>query len=176
LERSCSIDKCLALSTIGDNNLLAGLAALGSIGFSLLNNIHALNDLSEDDVLAVQPAGLGGADKELGAVGVGSSVGHGQDTCTGVLQAKVLVLELVAIDGLATSSVVVGEVTTLAHETGDNPVEGGSLVAESLLAGAQGTEILGSLGDDIGPELHDNPTHGGAVGGHIKVHAGRHFY
>ena len=62
-----------------------------------------------------------------------------------MLQAEVLVLELVAVDGLATSSVVVGEVTTLAHETGDNPVEGGSLVAESLLASAQGTEVLGSL-------------------------------
>jgi len=37
-------------------------------------------------------------------------------TGTGVLQLEVLVLELVAVDALATSAVVVGEVTTLAHE------------------------------------------------------------
>jgi len=163
------------LSTISHNNLLVGLTTLRSKGFNLLNDIHALDDLSKDDVLAVQPAGLGGADKELGAVSVGTSVGHGKDTWTSVCQLEVLVLELVTVDGLATSTVVGCEITSLAHKVRDDPVEGGSLVTKSLLAGAQGTEILGSLGDDIGPELHDNPTHRGAVGGHIKVHAGRHF-
>jgi len=163
------------LSTIRHNNLLVGLTTLRSEGFNLLDDIHAFYNLSEDDVLAVQPAGLGGADKELGAVSVGTSVGHGKDTWTSVCKLEVLVLELVTVDGLATSTVVGCEITSLAHEVGDNPVEGGSLVAESLLAGAQGTEIFGSLGDDIGPELHDDPTHRGPVSGHIKVHAGRHF-
>ena len=40
-----------------------------------------------------------------------------------MLQLEVLILELVAIDGLATSAIVVGEVTTLAHELGDDAVE-----------------------------------------------------
>ncbi len=40
-----------------------------------------------------------------------------------MLQLEVLILKLVAIDGLATSAVVVGEVTTLAHELGDDAVE-----------------------------------------------------
>ena len=35
---------------------------------------------------AVQPLGLHGADKELGAVGVGARVSHGQDTGAGVTQ------------------------------------------------------------------------------------------
>ena len=46
--------------------------------------------------------------------------------------------------------------TYLAHETGDNPVEGGSLVAESLLASAQGTEVLGRLRHDVRPQLHSH--------------------
>jgi hypothetical protein len=71
-------------------------------------------------VLAVQPGSLGGGEEELGAVGVGASVGHGENTSTGVLQDEVLVLELVAIDGFATSAVVVGEVASLAHEVGDD--------------------------------------------------------
>lgn len=39
-----------------------------------------------------------GGDEELGAVGIRSSVGHGQETLLGVLQLEVLILELVAVD------------------------------------------------------------------------------
>ena len=46
----------------------------------LFDDIHSLDDGSKDDVLAVQPRGLGGAHKELGAVGVRSGVGHAQDS------------------------------------------------------------------------------------------------
>ena len=37
-------------------------------------------------------------------------------TWTSVLQCKVLVLELVSIDGLSSSSIVVGEISTLGKE------------------------------------------------------------
>lgn len=70
-----------------------------------------------------------------------------------MLQLEVLILELVAVDGLAASAVVVGEITTLAHELGDDAVESRSLVAESLLAGAQGTEILGRAWNNVGTKL-----------------------
>ena len=70
-----------------------------------------------------------------------------------MLQGEVLILELVAVDGLSTSAVVVGEVTTLAHEVGDDAMEGGGLVAEALLAGAESTEVLGGLGDHVSAEL-----------------------
>ena len=66
---------------------------------------------------------------------------------------KVLVIELVSIDGLATGAVVIGEVTTLAHEVGDDTMEGGSLVTISLLSGAKSTEILGSLGSNVISQL-----------------------
>ena len=119
----------------------------------LLNDIHALNDLSENDVFAVQPGGFSGTDKELAAVGVGSSVGHAEDSGSGVLQLEVLVLELVTVDGLASSSVVVGEVTALAHKVGDHAVESGSLVSHSLLTSAKSTEIFSGLGDHIRSQL-----------------------
>lgn len=59
------------------------------------------------------PCRLFGADEELRPVGVGAGVGHGQDAGAGVFQGEVLICELVAIDGLSSGSVVVGEVATL---------------------------------------------------------------
>lgn len=45
--------------------------------------------------------GRNGGDEELGSVGVLASVGHAKETLAGVPDLEVLVLELVAIDGLA---------------------------------------------------------------------------
>lgn len=59
-----------------------------------------------------------------------------------VLQCEVLVLKLVAIDGLAPSAVVFGEVSPLAHEVRDDTMECAALVAETLLSSAEGTEVL----------------------------------
>lgn len=44
---------------------------------------------------------------------------------------------------------MVGEVTTLEHEVGDDTVERRSSVAESLLTSAKGAEVLSCLGDYI---------------------------
>ena len=41
-----------------------------------------------------------------------------------MLEGEVLIGKLGAVDGLATSAVVIGEVTTLAHEVGDDTVCG----------------------------------------------------
>ena len=67
----------LKLTGIGNGDPGRALSALGSVGLDLLDDVHALDDLTEDNVLAVQPGGLGRADKELRTVGVGSGVGHG---------------------------------------------------------------------------------------------------
>ena len=72
-----------------------------------------------------------------------------------MLQGEVLILELGAVDGLSTSSVVVGEVASLAHEVWNDTVECGSLVAKTFFSGAQGTEVLGRLWNDIGTELEE---------------------
>ena len=68
-----------------------------------------------------------------------------QKVLFGVLQLEVLVGELVAVNALAASAIALGEVTTLDHELLDNTVEAGALVAEALLAGSKGTEVLSGL-------------------------------
>ena len=54
-------------------------------------------------------------------------------TWSSVLQLEVLIFKLVAVDALAASAVLVGEITTLAHETWDDTVERAPLVAKSFL-------------------------------------------
>lgn len=68
---------------------------------------------SEDDVLAVQPGRRDRAQEELASVGVLASVGHGKHARPGVLELEVLVIKLIAIDGLAAGAVAVGEVAAL---------------------------------------------------------------
>lgn len=56
------------------------------------------------------------ADEELGPVGVGTSVGHGQDSHPRVLQLEVLISKLLSVNGFASGSVVVGEISALGEE------------------------------------------------------------
>jgi len=165
----------LAHPAVGDNDFLAGFSRLGSEGLDLLDNIHALDNLAKHNVLAIKPLGLGGTQEELTAIGVGSSVGHRKDSRSGVLELEVLVLELVSVDRLSTGSVVVGEVTALAHEVRDHTMEGRSLEPVALLSGAQGTEVLRGLGHNVLTQLHDNSSHGGAISGDIEECAYTHL-
>lgn len=75
----------LQLTGVVDRKLFACLAGLGAEALHLLDNFQALYDLAENDVLAVQPCGLGDGDEELRTVRVGAGVGHGQDARAGVL-------------------------------------------------------------------------------------------
>ena len=83
-------------------------------------------------MLSIEPRARDRGDEELGAVSVGTSVGHGEKVGLGVLVDEVLVGELHAVDGLTTSTVAGGEVTTLAHELLDDAVETATLVVEGL--------------------------------------------
>jgi hypothetical protein len=162
----------LQLARLLDGDGLGGLSGLGADLLDGLDDVETLDDLAEDDVLTVEPRGLDGADEELGAVGAGASVGHGEDTGASVLEVEVLVLELLAVDGLSAGAVAAGEVTTLKHELGDDAVEAGALEVErlarlagTLLASAEGAEVLSGLGDLVLEELHDDaagwrPTYG----------------
>lgn len=126
-------------------------------------------------MLAVQPWAGDGGDEELGAVGVGTSVGHGKKTRAGVLLGEVLIRELGAIDRLTTSAVVVGEVTTLEHEVGDHTVERGALVAKALLASSESTEVLSGLGDLLRVEVENNAAQWLAVCSGVEKYLVTHF-
>ncbi len=144
----CSEASCLRqLSAVHNGHLLGGGTALGADLLDSGDHIHALGHGAKHNVLAVQPLGLHGGQEELGAVGVGASVGHGQEARASVLQLKVLhmnrnlqrraelgvavptylISELGAVDALTTSAIEVGEVTALQHELGDHTVEDGAL-------------------------------------------------
>jgi len=69
----------LKLARVCDNDLLGAFARLRSIGFNLLDDFHALDNLAENDVLAIEPRCLGSTNKELGPIGVGTSIGHAED-------------------------------------------------------------------------------------------------
>lgn len=70
-----------------------------------------------------------------------------------MLQGEVLILEFVSINRLATGAVVICEVSALAHEVGNDAVECRALVSVALFAGAQCTEVLACLRNDIGAKL-----------------------
>jgi len=156
------------LTRLGDDHFGAGAARLAANLLDGLHDIHAGGDPSENDVLAVQPRGLGGAKEELASVGVGASIGHGENAGSGVPLDEVFVGEFVAVDGLASGAVTSGEVTTLAHESGNDAMESGFLVAEALLAGAESAEVLARLGADVGVERHDDTARGATADLHIK--------
>jgi len=86
-----------------------------------------------------------------------------------VLQLEVFIFETRAIDGLSTSSVMVGKIPPLAHKAGDNSVERRAGVAEALLPSTKGPEIFGGLGDDVRTELHDDSTRWLVADGNVEV-------
>jgi hypothetical protein len=49
--------------------------------------------------------------------------------------------------------IATGEVTALKHELGDDAVEGRALVSKALLASAESTEVLDSLGGNVVVEV-----------------------
>ena len=62
-----------------------------------------------------------------------------------MLQLKILILKLFAVDTFTTGAIAHSEVPTLNHELLDHTVEAGALVAKALLAGSKGTEVLSGL-------------------------------
>lgn len=134
----------------------------------LFNNVLSFNNSSENDVLSVEPRAGHEGDEELRSVGVLSGVGHGKEVRDGVFFLEVLVLELVAIDGLSSSAVVSGEISTLGHEVSDDTMESTSLVSESLFSSAESSEVFSSLGDDVVVEFKSNSAWGAVSDDNVK--------
>lgn len=146
----------LELAAIGDDDVSLGLSRLTALSFDGLHDIHSIGDSAENYVLPVKPLSFDCAEEKLRAVGVGAGVSHGENAGSGVLLLEVLVGEFLPVDGLTASSVASREVSTLAHEVRDDPMEFASfemewlsLLSHSLLSGAESSEVLSSPGNDI---------------------------
>lgn len=83
---------------------------------------------------------------------------------------KIFIVELVAIDGLATGTVASGKVTALTHEVGNDSVERAVFIPKTGFSCTQLFEILTSEGCYIGFQLHFNPSHVFAADRHVKIH------
>lgn len=61
----------LELAALGDFDCLDGLVAraLGNV-LDLLHDVVSLEDLAEDDMATIEPAGDDGGDEELGSIGI----------------------------------------------------------------------------------------------------------
>jgi hypothetical protein len=145
--------KKLELSTVGNGDLLAGLAIPGPKTLHSFHNVHAFFHLPKDHMLAIQPFSLDSADKKLGTVCVWSSICHGQDARTCMLQDEVLTLKFLSIDGPAASAIMACEVTTLARESWSTSVKGGTLIAKSFLSRAQRMKVFCCLWNFVCKQL-----------------------
>lgn len=117
-------------AAVGNDHILDGaVTGIGGARLDLAHNIHAGQNLAEDNVTSVQPAGLLGCNEELRAIGVLASIGHAQPTGTIVLQLEVLILEAFTVNGASAGTVTLGEVTTLDHEVLNDAVELAAFVA-----------------------------------------------
>src|SRR5437588_10897459 len=100
------------------------VAAVGGDLLDRCDHVHAVAHRAEDGVLTVQPGGRrGGDDEELGAVGIGAGVGHGQRPPLDAVLVD-LVLERVA----RTAGAGALGAAALDHEVGDDAVEGEPVV------------------------------------------------
>ena len=112
-------------------------------------------------MLSVEPRGGDCGNEELGAVSIGTCVGHGKQSGLGMFFVEVLILEFFSVDGLASGSVEVGEVSALEHELRNDSVEDGVQIAVSFLSSAQCPEVLSCLWDNFVVEEEADSTEGG---------------
>ncbi|TXG57884.1 hypothetical protein EZV62_015713 [Acer yangbiense] len=138
-------------------------------GTDLLNGLHdvkSLDDLTEDDVGAIEPLIICVKDEKLGIVGVWAGICHGEDPGTSVLVYEVFVSEIVTVYGLTSKSIEVSQVSSCEHGAGNHAVEDCSLVvewhpvpADSLLADAESPKILLCYGGSVGEKLYHKSTY-----------------
>eukprot|EP01137_Pigoraptor_chileana_P014919 Opistho-2@70175 len=88
-----------------------------------------------------------------------------------MLESEVLVLKLFAIDRLATSTVVLCEVTPLAHKLRNDPVEGGALVPIAFFVCAQLSKVLGGFRNNVPSQLHDHPSCSLPSNGDVEIYS-----
>mmetsp|Transcript_100918 Transcript_100918/g.179123 ORF Transcript_100918/g.179123 Transcript_100918/m.179123 type:complete len:208 (-) Transcript_100918:79-702(-) len=165
-------------TTILDDDWTFGLATLRTLFLDELDDVHTLNNLAEDHVLAVQVRRGHGAQEELRAVGVWPRIGHGQHTRTSVLVLEVLIAELLSVDRLSSGAIAFREVPALAHEAWNHAVERAPLEMErlalsalALLTGAECSEVFCRLWHVFCVQLHFDAAARAPTDLHLKEHS-----
>ena len=153
----------IELTAVSNEAWLRGWTLLGANSLECIKDRESIDDLAKDDVRAIEPLGLDERQEELGSVRVWSGVRHRKISSRCVSQSEVLICELHAVDGLASGTISSGEISTLSHEIFDDAMEWRSLVvkflsqfAHALLASAERSEVLGSLGHLVSEQLNDD--------------------
>jgi len=149
------------LSTVYNFNGVDGFVTFSLRSFfGGFTDVPASDDSSKDSVLLVKVRGGTVADKELRAIGIGSSVSHGEDSRVSVGEPDAFISELLSVNAFASSSVSHGGVSTLHHEAVDDSVEGIALVRGDsfLFSSAQSAEVLSSDRDLVIEELENDTT------------------
>ena len=130
------------MSTVCNDDLLAGLAVPGAEALRGFLDIPALSHLVQDHKPVTQSLSVGNADEELGSVCLGPVLAMGKMPGPVCFMGEILITKFLPIDGLTASAVTVHEVTTLAHKSRNKPVKAGAFIIKALLPSARSTKVL----------------------------------
>jgi len=166
----------LELSTVSNYNFLRCLPAFTTVLLDCLHHRHSFwSNVTKHNMFAIQPLCLNSTQEELRSISVLSSISHGQNSWSSVLQCEVLIREFLSIDRLPASAITTSEISTLAHEFFDNTMEGATFVTKSFLSSAECPEVLHSFGDNIISQMHFDSSELLAIGLDVKVTLDNHF-
>lgn len=134
------------------------ISCTGANTAELVDHVHSLDYFTKDGVLAIEVRSWAQGDEELGTIGVGARVCHGEGSFGLVLERRnELVLEFGAEDGAATTTGT-GRVTTLNHESRNDSVKDDSIIFSRL---GQSSKVLAGAWSLLREELNGNGTESG---------------
>ena len=123
--------------------------------FDIVHKLHPLDHLPKDDVFPVQMGGGLGEDEELGTVGMGSGIGHTEQTGFGMGQGESFVFKrgpFSTVHRIGPGSVLVHNVSPLYHKVFHHTVERNVHV---FLVGTQLREIVCGSWSVFGEQADD---------------------
>lgn len=160
--------KFSAAATIYNDGVFLWLSIDCSEGLDCLYDFIAVQNLAKAHRLEIQMLCLGRSDEELGAVGIRSSIRHGDEALVRELHPQVLIFEGWPVNGFSTGSLfILKGLTALNAKARDHAVKPRSFVMKwlagaftcSLLAGAKALEIFDCPGHDVTIQTKDNASH-----------------
>jgi hypothetical protein len=89
-----------------------------------------------------------------------------------MLQDEVLILKFLSVDGPTASAIMACKVNTLAHESWNNSVKGGTLIVKSFLSSAQSSKVFCCLWNFVCKQLEGDAAQGLIIGCDVEEHSG----